>query len=177
MRPISNLIVISLLSLGSFWLGSLVYQNHWVEAEKPPQISSVAPEVISAVTLAGETRELSPENLERPTLLLVMSADCRYCEQNAPQWRRLAASLGEPESSPAVLALSLSDAEDTTRYLETNNLEVPVMLIDRAELAALGLPGVPGTIALDPVSDTMHSWIGVLSESETATILTWATAN
>ena len=88
-------------------------------------------------------------NLKRPTLLLVLSADCRYCEQNAPAWQGLVDSLGRTESAPAVLALSLSDAENTRRYLEDNHLEVPVFLIDQAELAALGLPGVPGTITLD----------------------------
>jgi hypothetical protein len=177
MRGKSDLIIAGLLCLASFWFGGLVYQNHWAEPEKPPPISSATPKVITAATLAGEPWELNPETLKRPTLLLVLSADCRYCEQNAPQWRGLVVSLGEPESSPAVLALSLSGAEDTAGYLEDNNLELPALLIDQAELAALGLPGVPGTIALDPASGRMRSWIGVLSESEVATILTWATAN
>jgi hypothetical protein len=166
-----------LLLLGSFWLGSLVYQNHWAVPEKPPPISSDAPKVIPAVALTGGARDLYVENPKRPTLLLVLSADCRYCEQNAPQWRQLVAYLGGRESSPAVLALSLSDAKDTAGYLEANDLEVPVLLIDREGLRALGLPGVPGTIVLDPGSDTMRSWIGVLSMSETESILTWAAAN
>jgi len=177
MRPKSDLVIVSLLSIGSFWFGGLVYQNHWAQPVKPPPISSAAPAAISAMTLSGELRAIDAENLKRPTLLLVLSADCRYCEQNAPTWRELIASIGESETPPEVLALSLSDAEDTGRYLEDNHLEVPVLLIGPAELVALGLRGVPGTVALDPGSETMRSWIGVLSEPETATILTWATAN
>jgi hypothetical protein len=76
-----------------------------------------------------------------------------------------------------VIALSLSDAEDTASYLEDNDLQVSVLLIEPTELAALGLSGVPGTVTLDPGSNTMRSWIGVLSESEAATILTWAMAS
>jgi hypothetical protein len=177
MRIGPDFIVVGLLILGSFWFGTLVYQNHWAQPGKPPPISSAAPEAISTWTLAGEARSLEPGDLKHPILLLVLSADCRYCEQNAPQWRGLVDSLGGAESAPAVLALSLSDAEDTGRYLEDNHLEVPVLLIDQAELSALGLRGVPGTIALDPGSDRMRSWIGVLSKSETATILAWAKAS
>ena len=177
MRRYAGYFVIGLLCLGSFWFGGLVYENRWAQPVKPPPISSAAPAVISAMTLSGELRAIDAENLKRPTLLLVLSADCRYCEQNAPTWRELIASIGESETPPEVLALSLSDAEDTGRYLEDNHLEVPVLLIGPAELVALGLRGVPGTVALDPGSETMRSWIGVLSEPETATILTWATAN
>ena len=177
MKPYADYVAVGMLCLGSYWFGGLVYQNYRAEPEKPPPIPSGAPKTIAARNLAGDVQAVDPENLKRPTLLLVLSADCRYCEQNAPQWRGLIASIDGAESPPAVIALSLSDAEDTARYLEANELEVPVLLIDQAELAALGLPGVPGTIALDPGSETMRSWIGVLSESEAATILTWATAN
>jgi hypothetical protein len=173
----SDLVVIGLLSLAFFWLGGLAYQTYWVGPRKPPPVSPGLAVAISTTTLGGEILELGQENLKRPTLLLVLSADCRYCEQNARQWRQLVASLGGPESSSAVLALSLSDAEETAEYLEDNDLEVPVLLVDREGLRTLGLPGVPGTIVLDPESNTMRSWIGVLSESETEKILTWATAN
>lgn len=176
-RYVGDLVIIGLLSLGSFWFGGLVYQNHWGQPEKPPPVSSAAPAAIPAMTLDGDVGTIDAENLKRPTLLLVLSADCRYCEQNAPTWRELISSMGESIAAPEVLALSLSDAEDTGRYLEDNHLEVAALLIDQADLAALGLPGVPGTIALDPGSDTVRSWIGVLSKSEVATILTWATAN
>jgi len=176
-RRYADYFVIGLLCLGSFWFGGLVYENHWGPPEKPAAVSSAAPAAIHTKTLAGDTLPLNAGNLKRPTLLLVLSADCRYCEQNAPQWRGLVDSLRGTESAPAVLALSLSDAEDTARYLEDNHLEVPVLLIDPAELPALGLRGVPGTIALDPGSETMRSWIGVLSDSETATILAWAEAS
>jgi hypothetical protein len=135
------------------------------------------PEVIPTTTLAGDACVLEANSLRRPTLLLVLSADCRYCEQSAPQWRRLVASLGEAESPPAMFALSLSNAEETTRYLEFNDLQVPALLIEPAQLLGLGLRGVPGTVALDPASSTMRSWIGVLGEYETETILTWVKAD
>jgi hypothetical protein len=173
----SDLIILSLLALASFWFGGFVYQNHWARPEERPPTVSDAPARISARTLAGEDRALNTENLKRPTLLLVLSAECRYCDKNARQWRELIASLGRADSPPGLLALSLSDAEETAGYLEDNNLEVPVLLVDREQLAALGLPGVPGTIVIDPGSDTMRSWIGVLSEAEVSTILTWATGN
>lgn len=177
MRVKSDLVITGLLCIASYWYGGLVYQNHWADPEKPPPTTSAAPETISTLTLSGEARVIDAGILKRPTLLLVLSADCRYCEQNAPHWWELIASIGESMAPPEVLALSLSDAEDTGRYLEANDLKVPALLIDQAELVALGLPGVPGTIALDPGSNTMRSWVGVLSESEAATILTWATAN
>lgn len=177
MKPNADYLLLGLLCMGSFWLGGAIHQNHWAPSDEPPLIWSGAPAAISGMTLAGEPWEIDAENLKRPTLLLVLSADCRYCEQNAPTWRELIASIGESKTPPEVLALSLSDAEDTGRYLEDNYLEVAVLLIDQAELVALGLRGVPGTIALDPGSETMRSWIGVLSKSGVSTILTWATAN
>jgi hypothetical protein len=172
-----ELVVAGVLSLASVWCGGLVYQNHWAEPVSSPRIVSTAPERVSASTPTGEARQLDIENLKRPTLLLVLSADCRYCEQNAPEWRGLVAALGSIDSPPEVIALSLSDAEDTAVYLEESELEVPALLIDRTGLAALGLPGVPGTIALDPGSASMRSWVGVLSETEVEAILTWAMAN
>ena len=177
MRRYLDYFVVGLLCLGSFWFGRLVYENHWSQPEKPEAISMGVPAAIPAKTLAGDALPLDAGSLRRPTLLLVLAADCRYCELNAPQWRGLVASLGGAESAPTVLALSLSDAEETARYLEDNDLEVPVLLIDQAQLSTLGLRGVPGTVALDPGSETMRSWIGVLNESETATILAWAEAS
>jgi len=177
MHRYHNYSTVGLLCLGCFWFGTFVYQNHWAQPESSPPIPSTTPVAIPVRSLGGETGALDAGNLKHPTLLLVLSADCRYCEQNAPTWRELIASIGESKTPPEVLALSLSDAEDTGRYLEANALTVSVLLIDQAGLAVLGLRGVPGTIALDPGSDTMRSWIGVLSESEVATILTWAAAN
>jgi hypothetical protein len=177
MRFRLDLIAIGALAVASFWLGALVYRVHWAEPNKQPPTTAAAPQEILAITLDGDSRTIDAENLKRRTLLLVLSAECRYCEQNARQWRELISSLGRGDSSPPVIALSLSDAEDTAGYLEDNKLEVPVLLIDREGLRALGLPGVPGTIVIDPGSDTMRSWIGVLSEAEASTILTWATAN
>jgi hypothetical protein len=177
-RRYSDYLLIGLLVLASFWLGILVYHNHWGHQAGPTAISATVPEAIHGRTLAGRSQDLKTGSLDQSILLIVLSADCRYCEQNASQWRTLIASLSSAaDSTPAVLALSLSKAEDTARYLEVNELEVPVLLINGEELAALGLPGVPGTITLDPGSDTMRSWIGVLSESEAATILTWAMAS
>ncbi len=177
MRFKPDITVACLLSLGFFWLGGLVYQNHGAQPEKPPPLSSTRPATIPTRTLNGEPREFNPGRLKRPTLLLVFSADCRYCEQNAPQWRDLVSSFGGHESPPAALALSLSGAEHTASYLEEHHLDVPALLIGRDQLASLGLPGVPGTIVLEPGSETIRSWLGILSESETAVILTWATAN
>jgi hypothetical protein len=165
---------IGLLAVASFWLGSLVYHNHWGHQTASSWVSESLPEAILGRTLGGQHEALNTGGMDRSTLLFVLSADCQYCEQNARQWRRLMVSLGGAESSPAVVALSLSDAEDTARYLEAHELEVPVLLIDQEELAALGLRGVPGTITLDPGSNTMRSWLGVLSDSEASTILTWA---
>jgi hypothetical protein len=173
----TDFLLIGLLGLASFWLGILVYHNHWGHQAGSRAISATVPESIHGRTLAGRSQDLKTGSLDQSTLLIVLSADCRYCEQNAPQWRRLVASVGEAEFAPAVIALSLSDAEDTASYLEDNDLQVSVLLIEPTELAALGLSGVPGTVTLDPGSNTMRSWIGVLSESEAATILTWAMAS
>jgi hypothetical protein len=170
-------IIVGLLAIGCFGFGAWTHSARWADSRNPLTISLEAPATISARRLSGEARAIDSEGLKRPTLLLVLSADCRYCEQNAPQWRGLVTSLGTADSSPAVIALSLSDAEDTVGYMADNDLDVPALLIDHAGLAALGLPSVPGTVALDAGSATMRTWIGALSESEVAAILTLAMAN
>jgi hypothetical protein len=177
MRRYLDFMAVGLTCVAFFWLGTAVCQVNREPPAKSSRVLSALPEVIPTKTLAGGAGVLEAHNLGRPTLLFVLSADCRYCEQSAPQWRGLVASLGDADSPLAMFALSLSDAEATTRYLEANDLEVPALLIEPAQLPGLGLRGVPGTVALDPASSTMRSWIGVLSESEAETILTWAKAD
>lgn len=110
-----------------------------------------------------------------PIVLFALSVDCPYCRRNLPNWRAIADSL-EAGTSAEVLILSLSAAEDTAAYLEANRLPKRVIFVDESELEALGLRGVPGTVAIAPGEPLARRWLGVLHVDDVATIATWARA-
>lgn len=174
MKRCLDYVAVGVLCVGSMWLGTLTYHNHWGHRKGRSPASAPAPRALIVRTLAGQSQALDTRVLDQPTLLLVLSVDCRFCQNNAQNWRELVAALRESDSPTQVIALSLSSATETRRFLADHDLEVPAYLIDRGETSALGLRGVPTTVALDPGSQMLRTWAGVLNETEMGTILTWA---
>lgn len=134
------------------------------------------PEFLLVRNAEGEITPLELASRSRPLAVFALSVDCPYCRQNLPHWRRLLAAMRELEDGPEVLVLSLSSAERTTKYLADNELAVRAMFIDNNELDALGLPGVPGTIAFGPGAAPMRRVIGVLNADEVDSLIAWAEA-
>lgn len=169
--------VVALLA-GSFWFGRLVVHNHRTHADPPvtPSTTTTEPVAIVGHGLDGETEWIRAVDLQRRTLLLVMSVECPFCERNMPTWVELVDALeASPDSADVdVRVLSVSSAEDTRAYLERHRLAAPVLLVDRTEVRALGLAGVPATLALTPGSEVVRHWSGVLDERAQTAVLDWS---
>lgn len=163
---------ITLLAMGSLWLGTLIYHNHLGGHGSSPGPSSPAssPTMVIGVGMDGQPKATELDSI---TLLFVLSSDCRYCEQTMAAWKRLAAALTNADTIEAnVLVLSTSSAEDTSSYLQRHGLDARWLLIENTELAALGARGVPATLIVGPAPQAPRLWLGPLDEAEEAAILT-----
>lgn len=173
--------LLCLLLLASAYAGRLAYHNHFQHAALGEQpLVAHAPELVVGRSVTDGRREpLVLTEIGLPTLLLVVSAECPYCAENMPRWARLLEALDrEPSANLDVIALSTSGSEETAAYLAEHGIApARVLLIDRRELAGLGLRGVPGTVAVTPGSPTLRSWAGVLSDKDVDSIVAWALAS
>lgn len=164
--------VIGALVGGTAWLGQLTYHNVVVHGQAEPATVRTAPVDLPVTSIAGQPASLPVDG--RNLMFLVLSTECRYCEQNMPEWRRLVAevrALGD--TAPEVVVLSVSEARETERYLERHGVDVPVMLIDPSVLELLGLDGYPSTVVVD-AGRALSAWSGVLDTAEHAALLAWA---
>lgn len=169
-------LVVAALFVGTAWLGRQVHHNYVVH---PRTVASagvaVAPMAVPATTVAGEAAPLAIRDVPRARLLLVMSTDCPFCEENMPEWQHLTGALrAMGDAHPAPVVLSVSSGEETAAYLARHGLQAEVRLIDRAVLPLLGLTGYPATVAVDPSTGAISSWTGVLDDAEHQALLAWA---
>jgi hypothetical protein len=170
-----ELVVVGLLLVGTAWLGRLVQHNYVVH---PSAVASsgiaVAPMAVPARLATGAEAALAVRAVSQAQVLLVVSTDCPYCEQNMPEWKRLAATFDAlGANGPRPVILSVSGAEETATYLQRHGLEAEVRLVDRA---VLPVTGYPATVAVDPSTGAISAWTGVLSEGDHQAVAAWAEA-
>ncbi len=166
--------VIGVLIAGTAWLGKLTYHNT-VEHSQTVQTRAVAPLEIPGASLDGTMTSLAVEGRQRALMLLVLSTECPFCEQNMPAWKRLVTELAaQADTGPEVVVLSVSPPEATRAFLAAHGVGARVVIVDRSVLRLLGLRGYPVTIAVQPGSRAMTAWSGVLNEADHRTLMVWA---
>ena len=180
MRRSIDVVVVAILCAASLWLGKLLYHNYWEHPRNAAASAAVtgAPELIVGRTPAGELELLRLTDPGPPTLLLVLSTTCPYCEETLDEWRAIldaadsdGAASGE-RNAVRTIVLSTSPAAETVRYVEANRLHASsLLLIGSEELAALGSSGVPTTVLVRPTDGTLRRWTGVLNSSEVEEIV------
>ena len=138
---------------------------------------NLLPSLIVGTDSAGAAVTLGIADTRRPVVLFALSVDCPYCRRNLPNWRAIARSLGGDNESAEIVVLSISPPEETTAYLQANNLPTNTVFVDKSELEALGLRGVPGTIAITPGEQIARKWVGVLESEDVSLIAAWAHAH
>jgi len=168
--------MVVVLLAGTAWLARQVHHNYVVH---PRSVASegvaVAPMTVPARSASGGVAPLAVRSVPRAQLLLVVSTDCPFCEQNMTEWRRLTGALSAlGDHAPTAVVLSVSGAEATATYLERHGLRAEVRLIDRAVLPLLGVTGYPATVAVDPSTGAISSWTGVLGDADHQAIMAWA---
>ena len=168
--------LILVLLVGTAWLGKLVRHNYFTHRQATEVDGAVtAPVDIPGRTLSGDDVALQVSNRDRPLMLFVLSTTCPFCEQNMPEWRSLAAGIGElGPQSPEIYVLSVSGTVETREFLAAHDLDLPVRLVDSAVLTLLGLNGYPTTVGIDPVTRGLAAWGGVLNSADQAVVHTWA---
>lgn len=102
------------------------------------------------------------------TLLLVLSADCRYCTESAPFYRRLAEQRGGRQDVRLIAVLP-QGVGTARQYL--GGLGVAVDEIAQATPAALNARATPTLIVVDRTGSVVQSWVGMLPAEKEAEVV------
>lgn len=95
----------------------------------------------------------------RRTLLIVLSADCRYCTESAPFYRRLAQAKAE-RGEARLLAVLPQSTEESMKYLGTHDIKVDE--VKQAALGSINVRGTPTLVLVDNEGVTQEVWVGKL---------------
>lgn len=163
---------IAVLVAGTAWLGGLVRHNY-VEHGASEQAAGrvAAPAALPAADASGDPVSVRLNEHEGPVLLLVLSTQCPFCEENMDSWRSLVNSWRAASPGAEVLALSIGTSEQTRTYLAAHRMDVPFHTITPAVLPLLGATGYPTTAVFVPADRSLAVWGGVLGEAERIAIL------
>lgn len=104
-------------------------------------------------------------SLSPHTLVLVLSADCKYCKASAPFYRRLVAQTSP--SNTKLLALLPQSPDESKKYLA--DLQIKVDDVKQMAPVSVGAKGTPTLILIDANGVVIRSWEGLLppdAESE-----------
>jgi thiol-disulfide isomerase/thioredoxin len=116
-------------------------------AEEPASEIPVFPNYSLIPLEGGEAVELESWR-GRPVLLTFWASWCGPCRWELPELEELAAELG-----PKGFVLATVNVDDSTlaarRFLEANELDIPVYRISRAKLVEIGVRSIPTNILLD----------------------------
>lgn len=145
---------------------------------QPPDSVALETQMMAPSMVLGEDRSGASVSVPiaartRPVAIFALSVQCPYCQRNLPNWREIARAVNSQGTEVELLVLSTSTPEETAAYLEANQLPRNVVYVDAGELQALGLPGVPGTVAVTPGDPTVRKWVGVLEASDVSKITAW----
>ncbi len=125
----------------------------------PPQASLVGARVaVPEVDWRGNGR----------TLVLVLQKGCRFCEESAPFYQRLAREVagGPPVRLVAVLP---QQVEESRQYLR--DLGVPVEEVRQVHFKDLGVRGTPSLLLVNGEGVVTGSWFGRLPPDKEAEVL------
>lgn len=94
--------------------------------------------------------------LQKPSLLLFLRSDCRFCTASAGFYRKLVEA-----KSPVQIVAIFGEPEDQARaYLKS--LEVGIEDVRRADHRALGVLATPVALLVDARGVIVGRWIGAL---------------
>jgi len=97
-------------------------------------------------------------SINRCTLVLFLSTDCKYCTANTPLYRRLVERAALTHTSlVAVFPQTITDGE---QYLMQH--EIRIDTVRQVAPAALGVTGTPTLIMVDDRGTVIRSWQGMI---------------
>ena len=105
----------------------------------------------------------------RPSLLLVLSANCRYCTESMPFYKTLA-DLSQVRSGNLRLGVvSLQPADDMRKYLAAHSLGIEAVI--SVPESGFNVMGTPTLVLVRRDGVVQRSWGGWLNGEEEKTVL------
>lgn len=104
-------------------------------------------------------------NQSSRTLVLALSATCRFCSESGPFYKRLA----DARNDTRLVAVSPQSIEESKKYLA--ELGISVDEIKQVSLRSLNVTGTPTLILVNQDGAVMQTWIGKLGEDQEAEVL------
>lgn len=133
-----------------------VFSVAWFALRHKSTIRAARPSIAKGtrITLPDLDWSQSPQ-----TLLLVLSARCKYCTASAPFYRRVV-SQGAQAHSTRLVALLPQAPDEGREYLA--GLKVKIDALQQTDLASVGAKGTPTLILVDANGLVIQSWEGLL---------------
>lgn len=126
-------------------------------AVKSKQTKETAPEIGAKVSLPNFTW---PQ--ERKTLILVLKAGCRFCDESMPFYRRIL-KMGN-ESNVKLVAVFPTGVEEGTSYL--SKYGIADIEVRQMPLKDLHVRGTPTLILTNEFGEVANFWVGRLPQEK-----------
>jgi peroxiredoxin len=127
----------------------------------------------TALTLSGETINVSYTGKETKRILLYFSAECPYCKEQFTYWREMMDKVNR--NNYQIIGL-VSDSEDVSKvreYLNSVGCQTLRVAIAPKDIRAnYKLTMTPGTIIIDNSGKVEESWFGGWNEMTLASVAT-----
>lgn len=101
------------------------------------------------------------------TLALVLSAECRYCEESLPFYKRLSRELRERRVSAVKTVLLTRDpASMSSDYVQRNSLSLDAIVnVSDSDLRRLRIAGTPTLVLVNQSGRITRTWFGRLDRA------------
>jgi hypothetical protein len=146
-----------LIALISLLLGRWAALQYFEPRGTPFDLPAPASLLVHGIN--GDEHEVKFHGRRESLVILILSAECRFCDLLAPEWKRFTDRL---DLDTVELALfSRSDVQGTSRYVTQWGLRGDIWLIESEDLNSLGASGYPITILVEPESQRLTMWTGM----------------
>ena len=100
------------------------------------------------------------------TLVLALSTTCHFCTESAPFYQKLQQ---QKPSDLRLIAVLPQTTDQSRTYLDKLGVAIPEIV--QSPIASIGASGTPTMILVDSEGKVQESWVGRLSEEESARVL------
>jgi peroxiredoxin len=131
---------------------------------KAPEMLKAGDEVppLRAVSMAGDTMNVTYDDGINRYLLLVFSTTCPHCEKTLPIWKEIVAEMQDENCD--ILGVSTSNLDATRKYIVEKGIDFNVVATDTSFWRKYKVNGVPATILIKDKGQVENVWFGELSD-------------
>ncbi len=104
-----------------------------------------------------------------PSLVLVLSKNCRYCQESVGFYKKLSAFKNSSLQELRLVAVLPHSKEEAESYLKEQGIVVDEVV--SMPLSQLGAKATPTLLLLNPQNQLEESWVGKLSESQESQLI------